>query len=155
MATPLRAKVKVSELSHVGIVVRDLESSIKHYQNVLGIGPWKVINIEPSTVSNITYHGRPVKHRFKIALTRVGPMQLELLEPVEGDSIYRDFLEEHGEGVHHLGHVRVDNIDEAVQQLEKDGFPCLQSGRFKGGAYAYMDMVASLGTIIELVYRSE
>ena len=79
---------------------------------------------------------------------------MELLQPVEGDNIYSDFLKEHGEGMHHLGHVTVENLDEAVQILEKHGFPCVQSGRFGGGGYAYIDMTMTLGTIIEFVQPS-
>jgi len=155
MAETTRPTVKVSELHQVGIVVRDLENSMRHYESILGIGSWEVITVDSSIISDMTYHGRPVQYSFRVALTMVGPIQLELLQPVEGDNIYSDFLKEHGEGLHHLGHVRVDNLDEAVQALEKDGFPCIQGGRYPGGAYAYIDMVVPLGYFIELVQQSE
>jgi len=155
MAEPGRAKLKVSELYQVGIVVQDLEKSIEQYQNILGIGPWQVSEIDSSTMSEVTYHGRPAQHRFRIALTMVGPVQLELIEPVEGDNIYSDFLKEHGEGIHHLGHIRVNNVAEAIKTLEKEGFPCLQSGCFPGGGYAYVDTTKALGVIIELLQMPE
>ena len=151
MAEPNRAKVKISELYQVGSVVQALEKSMEHYQTAFCFGPWTIMNIDPSIFSEMTYHGRPVQHKFRAALTMVGPMQLELIEPLEGDNIFSDFLKEHGEGVHHLGHVRVENLDEAIQTLEKEGFPCLQSGCFPGGGYAYIDTLKSLGTIIELL----
>ena len=151
MAEPNHAKVKISELYQVGIVVQDLDKSMERYQSTFGIGPWTVMNIDPSIFSEMTYHGRPVQHKFRAALAMVGPMQLELIEPIEGDNIFSDFLKEHGEGVHHLGHVRVENLDETIQTLEKEGFPCLQSGCFPGGGYAYIDTLKTLGTIIELL----
>lgn len=151
MAESNRAKVKIPELYQVGIVVQDLEKSIENYQNTFGIGPWGTMNIDPSTFRDMTYHGRPVQHRFRAAFAMVGPMQLELIQPVEGDNIYSDFLREHGEGVHHLGHLRVANLAEAIKTLEKEGFPCLQSGRYPNGGYAYMDTVKALGVIIELL----
>ena len=151
MTEPSRAKIKVSELYQVGIVVHDIEKSIEHYQNTFGIGPWGTMNVDPSIFSEMTYHGRPVQHRFRAAFAMVGPMQLELIQPVEGDNIYSDFLTEHREGVHHLGHVRVANLAEAIQTLEKEGFPCLQSGRSPGGGYAYIDTVNALGVVIELL----
>jgi len=154
MAKQAGPKVQVSQLHQVGIVVHNLEESMKHYQNVLGIGPWQVLEIDPTMLADMSYRGRPAQHRFRIALTKVGPIQLELLQPVEGDNIYSDFLKEHGEGMHHLGHVRVENLDEAVQTLEKHGFPCVQSGRFGDGGYAYIDTSMALGTIIELVQPS-
>ena len=155
MAEPSRAKIKVSELYQVGLVVNDLEKGMEHYQDILGIGPWEVGEANPSTISDMTYHGRPVQHRFRGALTMAGPMQLELIQPLEGGNIFSDFLREHGEGVHHLGHVRVGNLGEAIQRLEKEGSPCLQSGRLPGGGYAYMDTVKALGVIIELLELPE
>lgn len=151
MAETTRPKVKVSELHQVGIVVRDLENSMRHYDSIFGIGSWEILSVDPSIVSDMTYHSKPAQYVFRVALATVGPIQLELLQPVEGDNIYSDFLEEHGEGLHHLGHVKVDNLDEAVHSLEKEGFACLQSGRYQGGGYAYVDMVEPLGYIIELV----
>jgi len=135
----------------VGIVVHDLDKSMENYQNAFGIGPWGIMNIDPSIFSDMTYHGRPVQHRFRAAFAMVGPLQLELIQPVEGDNIFSDFLKEHGEGLHHLGHFRVGNLDAAIETFEKAGFPCLQSGRYPGGGYAFMDTVKALGVIIELL----
>ena len=146
----VQPKIKVSELYQVGIVVRDIEISMRDYESILGISTWQVFDADPSVVSDVIYHGRPVQHRFRVALAMVGTMQLELIQPVEGDSTFGDFLNAHGDGIHHLGHVRVDNLDEAVQSLEKDGFPCLQRGSFPGIDYAYMDLTSHLGYIIEL-----
>jgi len=139
------------ELFQVGIIVRDLEKSMAHYQKTLGIGPWGIVDGDESTISDTTYHGRPVRHRFRAALTTVGPLQLELIQPLEGDSIYSDFLEEHGEGLHHLGYVTVDDLAEAIRTLEKEGFTYLQGGRFGAIGYAYMDMGKTLGTILEFI----
>jgi len=155
MTKASRAKIKVSELNQVSIAVHDLEKSMEHYQNTLGIGSWEIFDADSSTLSDMTYHGRSVQHRFRAAFAIVGPMQLELVQPLEGDSIFSDFLREHGEGVNHLGSVRVHSLDEAIDILEKEGFPCLQSGRFAGGGYACMDTVKTLGVIIEVLERPE
>jgi len=133
---------------------------MENYQRVLGIGSWEVSEWDDSNISEMTYHGKPARHRFRVALTMVGPMQLELIQPVEGENIYSDFLREHGEGLHHVGHVKVDNSSEALVALEKAGLRCLQSGRVAGGQYAgvgfaYMDAVNTLGTIIELFETPE
>ena len=155
MAEPNHAQIKISGLFQVGIVVHDLEKSMERYEKAFGIGPWEVINVDSSMFSEMTYHGKPVQHRFRAALAMVGPMQLELIEPLEGDNIYSDFLKEHGEGLHHLGHVRVSDLDEAIQSFEKEGFPCLQSGRSSRAGVAYMDTSKTLGFIIELLEMSE
>ena len=156
MAEPSRVKFKVSELYQVCIAVYDLEKSMEHYQNIMGIGPWEVFTADASSLSDMIYHGRPIQRSHRAAFTMVGPMQLELMQPVEGDSTFSDFLKEHGEGVHHLGHVRVDNIDEAIRTWESEGFACLESGHFPdGGGFAYMDTVKALGVMIELLQVPE
>ncbi len=151
MAELSRPGVKVSELYQAGIAVHDLEKSIEHYQNTFGIGPWGIMAVDPSTFSEMTYRGRPVQHTFKAAFATAGPLQLELIQPIEGDNVLSDFLKEHGEGVHHLGHVRVENLAQAIKTWEGEGFSCLQSGHSPGGGYAYMDTIKALGTVIELL----
>ena len=79
-------------------------------------------------------------HEGKIAITRVGEVELELCQPIDGNSIYQDFLMEHGEGLHHLNFL-VDNVDETTEILAKEGFPSIQSGCFGDtGAYEYIEI---------------
>ena len=66
-----------------------------NFWNVLGIGSWETYLWEPSLIYDRKYYGKPSWAGEKIALARVGNAQLELVQPVEGDSIYRDFLLEH------------------------------------------------------------
>ena len=147
-----RGIVPTSGLYQVSIIVRDLHRTAEHYRELLGVGPWQVVSIDDSIFEESTYRGRPVKHRFDLALAMSGPMQIELIQPIEGETIYADFLREHGEGVHHLGHIRVDDLDEAVRAFEQRGAPCIQSGRSRLGAgYAYMDTVGSLGFVTEIL----
>ena len=151
MTRRLTTSIKVSDLFQVGIVVRNLDQSMELYKNLLGIDSWQVFEITPET-NQFTYHGKPVEHSFKAAFTMLGKMMVELLEPLEGQGIYRDFLNEHGEGIHHLGHVRVDDLDTALQELDEAGFPCIETGgdRASFHTWAYVDTTSVLGYILEL-----
>ena len=151
MTQRLTTNIVVSDLFQVGIVVRDLDESMERYKNLFGIDSWRVHEITPET-NQFTYHGKPVEHSFKAAFTMLGKLMIELLEPLEGDSIYRDFLNEKGEGIHHLGHVRVDDLDHALQELEEAGFPCIETGGDRAGfhTWAYVDTTPALGYILEL-----
>jgi len=149
MAEPTLPIVKASELFQVGIVVKDLDGSIRQWESILGVGTWSVVEVDSST-TEMTYYGKPVQHSFKAAFTTVGSMMIELIQPLEGEGIYRDFLNEHGEGIHHLGHVRVDNVDEAVKALQNAGFPFMEGGRTPIHRWAYVDTTKALGHILEL-----
>jgi 4-hydroxyphenylpyruvate dioxygenase-like putative hemolysin len=150
MTQQLPSTIKVSELFQVGIVVHDLEKSMKQYQSLLGIDKWEVMEIDSSTIP-MTYRGKPAELSFKAAFCMLGSLMLELIEPVKGNGTYRDFLNDHGEGIHHLGHIRVDDLNEVVQALEKAGFPCIETGDVPDSlSWAYVDTTAALGYIIEL-----
>jgi len=142
------AKVKVSQLNQVAIVVKDLQKVMENYWNILGIGPWDIYSWEAPLVYNRKYHGKPAWAKEKIALTQVGAVELELCQPVDGDSIYQDFLMEYGEGLHHMN-FKVDDVDEIAEILAKEGFPSVQSGCCgDNGAFNYID-IKPLRTIWE------
>ncbi|MFO7741514.1 MAG: VOC family protein [Anaerolineae bacterium] len=143
MANESPAKIKCKGINQIAIVVEDLEQVAENYWNILGIGPWAIYDWEYPLVYDRTYRGEPAWARERIALVQVGDVQLELVQPVEGPSIYRDWLDEHGEGLHHLNFL-VDDVDEAVDVLAEQGFESLQGGRFgpreQKGAYNYVDI---------------
>ena len=153
MAQESRAKVQVKGINQVAIVVKNLQKAMDSYYSILGIGPWNVYSWEAPLVYDRKYHGRPARAREKIATAQVGTVQLKLCQPIEGDSIYQDFLTEYGEGLHHLSFL-VDNVDETTEILAEEGFPCLQSGRFgDNGAFSYID-IKPLHAIWEVVHEA-
>jgi len=151
MAQEKSARVKVKEINQIAIVVKDVQTVAENYWNILGIGPWDIYAWEAPLVYDRTYHGKPSWAREKIALAQVGGVQLELCQPVDGDSVYQDFLMEHGEGLHHLNFL-VDDVDETAEILIKEGFPSLKSERFRdNGAVNYID-IKPLRAIWEAVH---
>ncbi|MBW1739488.1 MAG: VOC family protein, partial [Deltaproteobacteria bacterium] len=96
------AKVKATELTQVGLVVKDVQKTAENYWNILGIGPWDIYELHAPVLSDVVYHGKPTQFSMKLGVAMVGKVQLGLFEPVSGDSIYSDFLAEYGEGLHHL-----------------------------------------------------
>ena len=69
---------------------------------------------------------------------------------MEGPNSYQEFLDERGEGLHHLGYF-VEDIDAEISNMESKGFPLLQSGRVADGAYAYFDTEGAFGCIVEAI----
>ena len=154
MAQEKSAKVKVKGINQICIDVWDAQKVAENYWNILGIGPWEIYSWEAPLVYDRTYHGKPTWGREKMALAQVGGVQLELMEPVDGDSVHRDFLMEHGEGLHHLNFL-VDDVDATAEILAREGFPSVQSGRWEPkeekGAWNYID-IKPLRTIWEPVH---
>jgi len=149
------AKVQCKGINQISIVVRDAETVARNYWNILGIGPWAVIEWEAPAVYDRRYHNKPVVAREKLAFAKAGGVQIELVQAVEGPSIYRDWLEERGEGLHHMNFL-VDNLDETAAALAGQGFPSIQSAKcgaeeLKGG-YNYFD-IKPLCAILEPVHE--
>jgi hypothetical protein len=145
-------RIDLGPVVQVGIVVRDAEAAVAAWTSRFQLGPAHFVDWPPEgtdLAQTATYHGRPGNFRMRLAFLQAGPVQIEFLQPLEGDNIYADFLAEHGEGLHHLL-FNVSDPDGVARQIEA---PILQSGGstlYPGAIWAYLDTQAVLGTIIEV-----
>jgi methylmalonyl-CoA/ethylmalonyl-CoA epimerase len=142
-----------TRLGHIGLVVRDMNKTIKHLE-ALGIGPFTPRILPPDAQE--TYRGQPFvpSKRVKIQITHIGDMELELIQPIDGASPHQEFLDKNGEGIQHLGFY-VDNLADDVKRLTDNGSEILLTSQFKGGGgVTYLDLNAA-GLIVELVQPGE
>lgn len=95
-------RIKIGDIYQIGIVVRDVRKAAEHYWKTLGVGPWQIGSLGPPVVRDVTVRGKPVTVSVRGAYAQSGPVQLELIEPLEGPSIWKEFLEEKGGGLHHV-----------------------------------------------------
>jgi archaellum component FlaG (FlaF/FlaG flagellin family) len=84
----------------------------------------------------------------------MGQVSLELIEPIGGPSTWREFLDEKGEGVHHIAFF-VKDTGEAVRFLDGVDISVVQQGDYTGGRYTYMDSASALGVALELLENFE
>lgn len=145
-------KVEIKQVLQVGVVVKDLQKAMERYWNIFGIGPWHVYTFQPPAVTNMTFRGKPVVYTMKLALTQIGNIQWELIEPLTGPSAYKEFLEQRGEGVQHIA-CDVGDYDQAVATMAKHGIGILMSGSTPADSYAYMDTEETLGIALEIYKR--
>jgi catechol 2,3-dioxygenase-like lactoylglutathione lyase family enzyme len=143
-------------IAQVAIIVKDLDEAMEHYWKQFGIGPWHVYTYGKPLVKHMTYHGEPTEYKMRIGLSYFGPMRVELIEPLEGETVYADFVAEHGYGVHHFG-LLVDDMEEALAEAEAAGLTMTMDGAGFGldgdGHYAYLDTEDDLGVTLELIER--
>ncbi len=123
-------------LTQVGVVVRDVEKAVKRLGE-LGIGPFDKMVLPPEREEY--FRGKRMYAEFDIRGTRMGNVQLELIQPLEGDSPHKEFLETKGEGIQHVMY-QVDNLEETVKELTDRGVEVLLRAKFPGGrGVAYVD----------------
>ncbi|GIN20434.1 VOC family protein [Siminovitchia fordii] len=148
---PLLGTNKVEQLA---IVVKDLDAAADTYCQLLGVEKPEVIYSAPRELTNVIYKGEPTEAKSKYLFIQTPLIQLELIEPGDSPSTWKDHLDTYGEGVHHISFV-VNDMDEKVKMLEEMGYPVIQTGNFYNGKgrYAYMDTTSTFKVIIELLER--
>lgn len=137
----------------VAIVTRDIDASARRWAAVLGMPVPAITTTRPGEEVKVVYRGKPSSGRAKLAFFRLGQVVLELIEPVGGDTSWRQFLDEHGEGVQHLG-FQVENLDEAIARAAAMKMPVLHRGRYDrdNGDYVYIDSEKLLGVTVEFLH---
>ncbi len=134
----------------IGLIVRDIERSIEAYCRVLGLPRPDVIITDGPEVAHTRHRGNPTDARARLAFFNMGQVNLELIEPIGGPSTWQEFLNEKGEGVHHIAFF-VEDTERVVKSLEENGIGVIQQGDYTGGRYTYMDSAPALGVILELL----
>ncbi len=145
-------RVMLGEPTHVCLAVRDVEKTAQLYSSLLGFGPFLVRMVEMPE-SHAQVHGAAVSQVLKFGYARRGAVTFELVETVKGPSIFEDFLEQHGEGIHHIGFRGNGLLDDDLARWAKAGVKPLQVNR-RGDpryGYAYLDTVERFGCILEIV----
>jgi len=137
-----------NEMVQLGIVVRDLEATVRRYVDDYGIGPWEFARIDLGDANNYREYGRPVERSNRIAIATVGRVMWELIEPLDEDGIYARFLAEKGEGVHHVA-VATPDFDETVAGAEREDGLMLRC-EHSGVDIAYLDTQRDLGVVLEV-----
>jgi catechol 2,3-dioxygenase-like lactoylglutathione lyase family enzyme len=137
-------------VAQVGIVVKDIERTAEAYARAFGIEKPGWAWTGALDAARTEHRGSPSPARAKLAFMRFGQLDIELIEPDEHPSTWREFLDEKGEGIHHLAFV-VEGMKEHVARAREAGMILLQKGEYEGGRYAYLDAQAGLKTVVELL----
>ena len=140
-----------STVIQIGIIVKDVGKAASAYAGVFGIPTPEIVPIAGDSFANTDYRGVPSAARGKGAFFDLGPVQMELIEPVGAPSTWEEFLRTHGEGLHHIA-IKTQAMGEARAFLASQGMETVQQGGWDGGQYAYVDCSNSLGLILELLH---
>lgn len=135
----------------IGIVVPDVEVAARAYQEQYGIGGWQIMEIGSEDTADVRLHGRPLEWKSKIAITMVGSVMWELIQPVADDDLFGQFLAQRDGvgGVHHIAVATPDYRKVVDDQAQRGNRPIL-SGTFSGVEVQYLDTERELGVILEV-----
>ena len=152
----LKAELKLPPVTQLGVVVKDVDKAVEYYSSAFGIGPFDVFEWGPDK-HWVNEELSPVKYRLGMA--KLGDLEIELLQPLEGKSLHQEFLDTQGEGLQHLG-FHVKDYDDIFSRFIKAGFKPLMraehdvpelNGQVKA---CYFDTQQIGGIIFELIWQS-
>lgn len=139
-------------ISQIAIVVKDIDEALERYHRALGWGPWNIYEHKPPSLHDTYLHGEATDFTMIGAETHVGEIVVELLQPVDGPSIYKEWLDSHGEGLHHIAVMRPDPAESeaTMRRFKEMGAGVLMEGRIGDSIhFYYLDSEPLLKVIFE------
>lgn len=134
----------IKKIDHIGIAVKNLDNALNMYKRIYGLEAVKIEILKDIKV--------------RIAFIPLGEVLIELLEPTEpGAGRIGQFLEEKGEGIHHIA-FRVENIKQTLKVLKEMDIPLRDKEPRDGGdgsRIAFIEPMATQNVLTELVERKQ
>ena len=148
------ATVNPEGICQIALVVRDIAKTARNFCEVFGLPMPEIFALPPPEEAHTRFRGKPTRTQARLAVFQMGPIVLELTEPDGEPSSWSDFLEKHGEGVHHIGFT-VDDLPGTLSFLEGKGIPERHSGDYPGGRYVFVESAEKLGVLLNIKHDSQ
>ncbi|MEO8052418.1 MAG: methylmalonyl Co-A mutase-associated GTPase MeaB [Acidobacteriota bacterium] len=127
-----------ASIDHLGIAVRSLDEALKFYETQLGLG--------------VAARETVAHEKVNVAMLPLGDPRIELLESSEPDSVIAKFIEQRGEGLHHVA-LKVPDLSTVVDRLRSSGARILNEPRVGAGGhlYVFVHPASTGGVLLELI----
>lgn len=133
---------------HIGAIVKDMNKAIDRLA-LIGVKPTGMPNGQKT--AEVRFKGefkdQPAEWSVNICMLKMGEMNIELLQPTEGESVFQEFVDNGLEGIHHVAYI-VEDVDKAADRLIKRGATVVTKGAAAQGSFYYLETGGSI--IIEL-----
>ncbi len=139
-----------TDVFQVLLVAKNVEKTAGELAAVFGVDIPATVILDPEEIAHAKYRGKPTATRAKvIPFLNPGGIDIEVIQPDSEPSIWREFLQESGEGVSHIG-IWVENMAKSVEFLRNKGYQIAHQAEFTGGRYTIMDTKKDLGVNLML-----
>ncbi len=145
--TDLAKTLDLGPVDQISYAVENLEHALPHYEALFGR-----FRVSEASLKDVTYRGKQIDCRLRLAITQSGPIEIELIEVLEGETPHSEHVRTHGEGLHHV-RFRAEHLDPKLEALAAAGFETIFYKRFGPTvAFAYVEAPTELGrSVIELL----
>lgn len=148
----MKNPLPLSGFIQIALVVDDMERALDAWCDLLDIARPDIRITEPEPNPHETYRGQTACYGLKFAVIECKDrgFVIELHEPDENPSTFREFLDKHGNGVHHIGFQVGEARDTVVGELENLGYALRNMGAYPGGSWTVLDGEATLGVNLNI-----
>lgn len=146
MKTPVEKKGFIQ----INIVVADIEKAAEKWADLLGIEKPEIHLNHLEGNENYKYRGKPISCDLKVCNIEMENFVIELHEPAGGESSFQEFLDKHGNGVHHIGFEVGDRRDAIVGELADMGYDLRTVGIYPGSSWTIVDTEEDLGVNLNI-----
>jgi 4-hydroxyphenylpyruvate dioxygenase-like putative hemolysin len=145
----LASQLGLPPIDQVAWVVHDLDRAVETFGALFG-----EFQTMEHTIEGAQYRGRKADVTLKMGFGRSGPLEIELIEVVSGESPHREMIEKNGEGVHHI-RFKLDDIAPPLSKLLELGFEVIWSHEIPqvGARWAYLEGPAEHGGALVELYE--
>lgn len=146
------AEICMDKIVQIGIVTRDIRTTNQKWADFFLVKPAQINQLyKPGQEKQTLYREGVSKANIYQSLYDFQNIQIELIQPLgEEQSVWKEFLEKEGEGLHHIAFF-VRGTDDVIRQCESDGMQLIQRGGYEGGQYSYVDATGDLKVILEFL----
>ncbi|MDR0930000.1 MAG: VOC family protein [Oscillospiraceae bacterium] len=134
----------------VALVVKDIDKAAETWAKFFNVPKPEIRDTPPSHNPDLTYRGKEAYYGLKFAVINAGNFVIELHEPDEHDSTFKEFLDKHGNGVHHLGFCVGERRDAVIDELSEMGYQMRTIGYYPGSSWTIVDSEDDLGVNLNI-----
>ena len=134
------------KVDQLGFVFKDIKKHAKILENLFNIPKFTFL---PPFSNMVKLRGKEISTTTKIGFSRNFNTQIELIQPIEGESLYKEFVDQGREGLHHIS-LFIEDLQLYIDQFQRFGYEVIYSGQIGKRVWAYLDTEKDLGLILEL-----
>jgi hypothetical protein len=136
----------------IAIIVKDIEKAAKAWCDIFNVPMPEIRVQEPGKREGTVYRGKDAEYGLKLAVIEAKDrgFVIELHEPTGGNSTFQEFLDKHGQGVHHVGFQVGSKRDAIIGELEEKGFDMRTIGIYPGSSWTIVDSEDELGVNLNI-----
>ena len=149
----MKTHIDKKSFIQINIVVADIETAAEKWADLLGVEKPEICHkhLETSDTYEYQYHNQPTPCELKTCDIQMDGWVLELHQPCGGQSSFQDFLDKHGNGVHHIGFEVGDKRDVIISEMAEDGYDVNRTmGVYPGSSWTIVDGEDTLGVNLNI-----